>query len=139
MVVSVLIIGLGGLGGCEGLIVQILVGFCLLLICWLNLFNEDGWIVVVLGIGVGIGVIFVVLLGGVVLGVLIFYCDDFDYCNLLLGFIVLGIVYVVFGVFLGFDLLFGYIDVEYCFEKVWLLLWFVVIGLIVVVVGYLYV
>ncbi len=72
------------------------------------------------------------------LGASITYRDDFDYRCLLPGFITSGTAYAVFGAFLGFDPLFGYIDAEYRFEKAWPLLWFVVIGLVAAAIGYLY-
>lgn len=138
MVASALTIGSGGSGGREGPTAQISAGFCSLLTRRLNLSNEDGRTAVALGIGAGIGAIFAAPLGGAALGASIPYRDDFDYRNLLPGFIASGTAYAVLGAFLGFDPLFGYIDAEYRFEKAWPLLWFVVIGLIAAAVGYLY-
>jgi chloride channel protein, CIC family len=138
MVASALTIGSGGSGGREGPTAQISAGFCSLLTRRLDLSDEDGRIAVALGIGAGIGAIFAAPLGGAVLAASITYRDDFDYRNLLPGFITSGTAYAVLGAFLGFDPLFGYIDAEYRFEKAWPLLWFVVIGVVAAATGYLY-
>ncbi|BBX75428.1 chloride channel protein [Mycobacterium shinjukuense] len=138
MVASALTIGSGGSGGREGPTAQISAGFCSFLTRRLGLSDEDGRTAVALGIGAGIGAIFAAPLGGAVLAASIPYRDDFDYRNLLPGFITSGTAYAVLGAFLGFDPLFGYIDAEYRFERAWPLLWFVVIGLIAAAVGYLY-
>ncbi|WP_415822797.1 chloride channel protein, partial [Mycobacterium senriense] len=138
MVASALTIGSGGSAGREGPTAQISAGFCSLLTRRLNLSDEDGRIAVALGIGAGIGAIFAAPLGGAVLAASITYRDDFDYRCLLPGFITSGTAYAVFGAFLGFDPLFGYIDAEYRFEKSWPLLWFVAIGLAAAAIGYLY-
>lgn len=116
MVASALTIGSGGSGGREGPTAQISAGFCSLLTRRLNLSNEDGRTAVALGIGAGIGAIFAAPLGGAALGASIPYRDDFDYRNLLPGFIASGTAYAVLGAFLGFDPLFGYMDAEYRFE-----------------------
>ena len=138
MVASALTIGSGGSAGREGPTAQISAGFSSLLTRRLNLSDEDGRIAVALGIGAGIGAIFAAPLGGAVLAASITYRDDFDYRCLLPGFITSGTAYAVFGAFLGFDPLFGYIDAEYRFERAWPLLWFVVIGLAAAAIGYLY-
>ena len=138
MVASALTIGSGGSAGREGPTAQISAGFSSLLTRRLNLSDEDGRIAVALGIGAGIGAIFAAPLGGAVLAASITYRDDFDYRCLLPGFITSGTAYAVFGAFLGFDPLFGYIDAEYRFERAWPLLWFVVIGLGAAAIGYLY-
>jgi chloride channel protein, CIC family len=138
VVASALTIGSGGSAGREGPTAQISAGFSSLLARRLNLSDEDGRTAVALGIGAGIGAIFAAPLGGAVLAASIPYRDDFDYRSLLPGFISSGTAYAVFGAFLGFDPLFGYIDAEYRFEKAWPLLWFVVIGLVAAAVGYLY-
>jgi CIC family chloride channel protein len=138
MVASALTIGSGGSAGREGPTAQISAGFSSLLTRRLNLSDEDGRIAVALGIGAGIGAIFAAPLGGAVLAASIPYRDDFDYRCLLPGFITSGAAYAVFGAFLGFDPLFGYIDAEYRFERAWPLLWFLVIGLAAAAIGYLY-
>ena len=138
MVASALTIGSGGSAGREGPTAQISAGFSSLLTRRLNLSDADGRIAVALGIGAGIGAIFAAPLGGAVLAASITYRDDFDYRCLLPGFITSGTAYAVFGAFLGFDPLFGYIDAEYRFERAWPLLWFVVIGLAAAAIGYLY-
>lgn len=138
LVASALTIGSGGSAGREGPTAQISAGFSSLLTRRLGLSDEDGRVAVALGIGAGIGAIFAAPLGGAVLAASITYRDDFDYRNLLPGFITSGTAYAVLGSFLGFDPLFGYIDAEYRFERAWPLLWFVVIGLAAAAVGYLY-
>lgn len=99
MVASALTIGSGGSGGREGPTAQISAGFCSLLTRRLNLSNEDGRTAVALGIGAGIGAIFAAPLGGAALGASIPYRDDFDYRNLLPGFIASGTAYAVLGAF----------------------------------------
>ncbi len=138
LVASALTIGSGGSAGREGPTAQISAGFSSLLTRRLGLSDEDGRVAVALGIGAGIGAIFAAPLGGAVLAASITYRDDFDYRNLLPGFITSGTAYAVLGSFLGFDPLFGYIDAEYRFERAWPLLWFVVIGVIAASVGYVY-
>lgn len=101
MVASALTIGSGGSGGREGPTAQISAGFCSLLTRRLNLSNEDGRTAVALGIGAGIGAIFAAPLGGAALGASIPYRDDFDYRNLLPGFIASGTAYAVLGVLIA--------------------------------------
>jgi CIC family chloride channel protein len=91
-----------------------------------------------LGVGAGIGAIFGAPLGGAVLAASIIYREDFEYSTLYPGFITSATAYAVFGSFLGFAPLFGYVDAEYRFEDAWPLLWFVVLGGVAAAVGYLY-
>ena len=91
-----------------------------------------------LGVGAGIGAIFGAPLGGAVLAASIIYRDDFEYRTLYPGFVTSATAYAVFGSFLGFDPMFGYVDAEYRFEDAWPLLWFVVLGIAAATVGYLY-
>jgi chloride channel protein, CIC family len=123
MVASALTIGSGGSGGREGPTAQISAGFGSLLTRRLNLSDADGRILVSLGVGAGIGAIFGAPLGGAVLAAGIVYRDDFDYATLYPGFVTSATAYAVFGSFLGFDPMFGYVDAEYCFEGAWPLLW----------------
>ncbi|MCV7399317.1 chloride channel protein [Mycobacterium fragae] len=138
MVASALTIGSGGSGGREGPTAQISAGFASLLTRRLGLSDADGRILVSLGVGAGIGAIFGAPLGGAVLAAGIVYRDDFEYGTLYPGFITSATAYAVFGSFLGFAPMFGYIDAEYRFESAWPLLWFVVLGLVAAAVGYLY-
>ncbi len=82
------------------------------------------------GVGAGIGAIFGAPLGGAVLAASIIYRDDFEYRTLYPGFVTSATAFAVFGSFLGFDPMFGYVDAEYRFEDAWPLLWFVALGVV---------
>ena len=113
MVSSALTIGSGGSAGREGPTAQISAGFGSLLTRRLDLSDEDGRIAVSLGIGSGIGAIFGAPLGGAVLAASIVYREDFDYRALIPGFITSATAYAVFGSFLGFEPLFGFVAADY--------------------------
>jgi chloride channel protein, CIC family len=138
LITSALTIGSGGSAGREGPTAQISAGFASLLTRRLHLSDEDGRILVSLGVGAGIGAIFGAPLGGAVLAASIIYREDFEYRTLYPGFVTSATAYAVFGSFLGFDPMFGYVDAEYRFEDAWPLLWFVVLGIVAATVGYLY-
>jgi chloride channel protein, CIC family len=138
LITSALTIGSGGSAGREGPTAQISAGFASLLTRRLHLSDEDGRILVSLGVGAGIGAIFGAPLGGAVLAASIIYREDFEYRTLYPGFVTSATAYAVFGSFLGFDPMFGYVDAEYRFEDAWPLLWFVFLGIVAATVGYLY-
>jgi CIC family chloride channel protein len=137
MVSSALTIGSGGSAGREGPTAQISAGFGSLLTRRLDLSDEDGSIAVSLGIGSGIGAIFGAPLGGAVLAASIVYREDFDYRSLIPGFITSGTAYIVYGLFLGFDGLFGSVTPDYVFNPAQVG-WFVLIGIVSAGVGYAY-
>jgi chloride channel protein, CIC family len=138
MISSALTIGSGGSAGREGPSAQISAGFSSMLARRLHLSDEDGRILVSLGVGAGIGAIFGAPLGGAVLAASIIYREDLEYRVLYPGFVTSATAFAVFGSFLGFDPMFGYIDAEYRFEDAWPLLWFVVLGVAAAAVGYLF-
>jgi CIC family chloride channel protein len=138
LITSALTIGSGGSAGREGPTAQISAGFASLLTRRLHLPDEDGRILVSLGVGAGIGAIFGAPLGGAVLAASIIYREDLEYRVLYPGFVTSATAYAVFGAFLGFDPMFGYVDAEYRFESPWPLLWFVVLGVVAAAVGYLF-
>jgi chloride channel protein, CIC family len=138
LISSALVIGSGGSAGREGPTAQISAGFASLLTRRLHLSDDDGRILVSLGVGAGIGAIFGAPLGGAVLAASIIYREDFEYRTLYPGFVTSATAYAVFGSFLGFDPMFGYVDAKYRFEEAAPLLWFVVLGVIAAAVGYLY-
>lgn len=138
MVASALTIGSGGSGGREGPTAQISAGFASMVTRRLHLSDADGRILVSLGVGAGIGAIFGAPLGGAVLAASIIYRDDFEYRMLYPGFITSATAFAVFGSFMGFDPMFGYVDAEYRFENAGPLLWFVVLGVLAASAGYLY-
>jgi chloride channel protein, CIC family len=138
LVASALVIGSGGSAGREGPTAQISAGFASLLTRRLHLSDEDGRTLVSLGVGAGIGAIFGAPLGGAVLAASIIYREDFEYRVLYPGFVTSATAFAVFGSFMGFDPMFGYVDAEYRFEEAWPLLWFVVLGVVAAAVGYLY-
>lgn len=137
MVSSALTIGSGGSAGREGPTAQISAGFGSLLARRLDLSDVDGRVAVSLGIGSGIGAIFGAPLGGAVLAASIVYREDFDYRSLIPGFITSGTAYAIYGAFLGYDPLFGFVAPDYRFDPTQLG-WFLVIGIISAAVGYLY-
>jgi chloride channel protein, CIC family len=137
MVSSALTIGSGGSGGREGPTAQISAGFGSLLTRRLDLSDEDGSIAVALGIGSGIGAIFGAPLGGAVLAASIVYREDFDYRSLIPGFITSGTAYIVYGLFLGFDPLFGSVAPHYVFDPAQVG-WFALIGIVAAAFGYAY-
>jgi len=137
MVSSALTIGSGGSAGREGPTAQISAGFGSLLARRLDLSDDDGRIAVALGIGSGIGAIFGAPLGGPRFAAKKIYREDFDYNSLIPGFITSGTAYIVYGLFLGFDGLFGTVVGDYVFnpEQVG---WFVLIGVVAAAFGYAY-
>lgn len=137
MVSSALTIGSGGSAGREGPTAQISAGFGSLLARRLDLSDVDGRVAVSLGIGSGIGAIFGAPLGGAVLAASIVYREDFDYRSLVPGFITSGTAYAIYGAFLGYDPLFGFVAPDYQFAPTQLG-WFLVIGIVSAAVGYLY-
>jgi chloride channel protein, CIC family len=138
MISSALTIGSGGSAGREGPTAQISAGFASMLARRLHLSDADGRILVSLGVGAGIGAIFGAPLGGAVLAASIIYREDLEYGTLYPGFVTSATAYAVFGSFMSFDPMFGYVDAEYRFESPWPLLWFVVLGVVAAAVGYLY-
>jgi len=137
IVASALTIGSGGSGGREGPAAQISAGFGSLLSRLLDLEPADSRVAVATGIGSGIGAIFGAPLGGAVLASEILYRDDFDVTALLPCFIASVVSFSVFGVFLGWLPLFGYVG-GYEFSDPVQLLWFALIGLLGGLVGLLY-
>lgn len=135
---SALTIGSGGSAGREGPAAQISAGFGSILARRLDLSYEDGRVAVSLGIGAGIGAIFGAPLGGAVLAASILYREDFDYQALIPGFVTSATAYAVFGSFLGFEPLFGFVAADYRFGHPVELGWFVVLGVICAAVGWLY-
>jgi chloride channel protein, CIC family len=139
LISSALVIGSGGSAGREGPTAQISAGFASLLTRRLHLSDDDGRILVALGVGAGIGAIFGAPLGGAVLAASIIYREDLEYRVLYPGFVTSATAYAVFGSFLGFDPMFCYVDAEYRFEEAWPMLWFVILGIAAAAaVGYLY-
>jgi CIC family chloride channel protein len=137
LVASALTIGSGGSAGREGPTAQISAGFGSLLTRRLDLSDEDGSIAVSLGIGSGIGAIFGAPLGGAVLAASIVYREDFDYRVLIPGFTTSATAYLVYGLFLGFDPLFGSVAPDYDFDPAGVG-WFALIGIVAAAFGYVY-
>src|ERR1700712_4899797 len=127
----------GPSAGREGPTAQISAGFGSLLTRRLDLSDSDGAVAVSLGIGSGIGAIFGAPLGGAVLAASIVYREDFDYRSLIPGFITSGTAYIVYGLFLGYDGLFGSVTPNYVFNPAQVG-WFVLIGVVAAGVGYAY-
>jgi CIC family chloride channel protein len=137
LVASALTIGSGGSAGREGPTAQISAGFGSLLTRRLDLSDADGSIAVSLGIGSGIGAIFGAPLGGAVLAASIVYREDFDYRVLVPGFITSATAYLVYGLFLGFEPLFGSVAPDYDFDPAGVG-WFALIGIVAAAFGYVY-
>ena len=137
IVASALTIGSGGSGGREGPAAQISAGFGSLLARVLDLEPADSRVAVATGIGSGIGAIFGAPLGGAVLASEILYRDDFDVTALLPCFIASVISFSVFGAYVGWLPLFGYVG-GYQFSDPVQLLWFALIGILGGLYGLLY-
>ena len=137
IVASALTLGSGGSGGREGPSAQISAGFGSLLSRMLDLEPADSRVAVATGIGSGIGAIFGAPLGGAVLASEILYRDDYDSTALLPCFIASVVSYAIFGVFIGWLPLFGYVG-GYEFSDPVQLLWFALIGLLGGLLGLLY-
>lgn len=138
LVASAITIGSGGSGGREGPTAQISAGFGSLLARTLNLSLRDGRIAVAVGIGSGIGAIFGAPLGGALLCGAIVFKEDFDFDVLIPGLITSIVSYCVFGTFLGFGPLFGYVATDYRFDDPVQLVWFAVVGVLAGLVGLCY-
>jgi CIC family chloride channel protein len=107
IVASALTIGSGGSGGPEGPTTQISAGFASLLARRLRLPQADARIAVTAAMGAGIGAIFRAPLGGAVFGAEVTYREDAEVEALIPSFVAAVVAFAVFGVFEGYDPIFG--------------------------------
>ncbi len=107
LVSSAITIGSGGSGGREGPAAQISATFGSVLATRLGLSAQDRRIAVAAGMGAGIGAIFRAPLGGAVMAAEIQYLHDLEVEALIPSLIASIVGYSVFGIFEGWEPIFG--------------------------------
>lgn len=137
LVASAITIGSGGSGGREGPAAQISSGFASMLSGWLRLSPRDRRIAVAAGMGAGIGAIFRAPLGGAVMAAEILYIDDLEVEALTPGLIASIVGYSVFGLFEGWEPIFG-AQPNLGFDHPGTLIYYALIGIVCGLVGLLY-
>jgi len=110
IVASALTIGSGGSGGREGPTGQISAGFGSLVARSFRLSPKDSQIAVAVGVGSGIGAIFGAPLGGAILAGEILYSRDIEARAIVPGLLASTVAYAIFGSFLGYTPLFGFVS-----------------------------
>ena len=110
-IASAITIGSGGSGGREGPAAQISSGFSSLLADLLRLNPQDRRTAVLAGMGAGIGAIFRAPLGGALMAAEILYRRDLESESLIPNLIASIVAYSVFGIFYGFEPIFGQLHV----------------------------
>ena len=123
--------------GREGPSAQISAGFGSLLGTWLHLDLQDRRIAIATGIGSGIGAIFRAPLGGAVLAAEILYKHDLEIEAIIPALMASIIGYSVFGIWSGWNPIFG-AQGNQAFTSPPQLLYYVVLGLLCGLVGFLY-
>lgn len=106
-VASIITISTGGSAGREGPTAQISAGFGAFLADVLQLSDRERKIAIATGIGAGIGTIFKAPLGEAILAAEILYLRDFEADVIMPSFLASIIGYSIFGIFEGFDPIFG--------------------------------
>ncbi len=137
LVASAITIGSGGSAGREGPSAQISAGFGSLLGTWLHLDSQDRRLAIATGIGSGIGAIFRAPLGGAVLAAEILYKHDLEIEAIIPALMASIVGYSVFGLWSGWDPIFGS-QGNLAFTSPPQLLYYVVLGLLCGLVGFLY-
>jgi CIC family chloride channel protein len=137
LVASAITIGSGGSGGREGPAAQISATFGSVLATWLGLSSQDRRIAVAAGMGAGIGAIFRAPLGGAVMAAEILYLHDLEVEALIPGLIASIVGYSVFGVFEGWEPIFG-AQPGLGFEHPVTLIYYALLGLVCGGIGLLY-
>ena len=107
LIASALTIGSGGSAGREGPAAQISATFGSVLATWLGLSAQDRRVAVAAGMGAGIGAIFRAPLGGAVMAAEILYLHDIEVEALIPALIASIVGYSVFGLFEGWEPIFG--------------------------------
>lgn len=137
LIASAITIGSGGSGGREGPSAQISAGFGSLLATALHLNVQDRRIAIATGIGSGIGAIFRAPLGGALLAAEILYKDDLEIEAIIPALMASIIGYSVFGLWSGWEPIFGTQD-HLAFTSPPQLLFYVVLGVLCGLVGLAY-
>src|SRR5579883_509642 len=137
LVASAITIGSGGSGGREGPSAQISAGFGSLLATALHLNVQDRRIAIATGIGSGIGAIFRAPLGGALLAAEILYKDDLEIEAIIPALMASIIGYSVFGLWSGWEPIFG-AQGNLAFTSPPELLFYVVLGVLCGLVGLAY-
>jgi chloride channel protein, CIC family len=137
LVASAITIGSGGSAGREGPAAQISARFGSLLATWLGLNAQDRRIAVAAGMGAGIGAIFRAPLGGAVMAAEILYLHDLEVEALIPALIASIVSYSVFGVFEGWEPIFG-AQPGLGFQHPVTLIYYAVLGIVCGLVGLLY-
>jgi CIC family chloride channel protein len=137
LVASAITIGSGGSGGREGPAAQISSGFASLLAGWLKLSPRDRRIAVAAGMGAGIGAIFRAPLGGAVMAAELLNIHDLEVEALMPGLIASIVGYSIFGLFEGWEPIFG-AQPNLGFEHPGTLIYCALLGIICGLIGLLY-
>lgn len=133
---AIITISSGGSAGCEGPTAQISAGFGSILADVLHLSPRERRIAIAVGIGGGVGAIFKAPLGGAILAAEILYLRDFKYDVMLPAFVSSLTGFAIFGLFEGFNPLFGMIAFEWTAVQLPL---FLLLGVLSGGVGILYI
>lgn len=133
---SIITISSGGSAGCEGPTAQISAGFGSILADIMKLSPRERRIAIAVGIGGGVGAIFKAPLGGAILAAEILYLRDFKYDTLLPAFISSFTGYAIFGLFEGFNPLFGTAELNWTAAQ---LPFFLLLGILAAGIGLLYI
>lgn len=135
-ITAILTISTGGSAGREGPAAQISAGLGSLVADYFNLSPKERRLALTTGIGAGIGTIFKAPLGGAVLAAEILYIRDFESEAIIPSFLASIIGYSIFGLFEGFDPIFGLLPVSW---NVMQLPFFLLLGIGCALVGLLYI
>jgi len=134
-VASIITISTGGSAGREGPTAQISAGFGSLVADKLGLSMKYRRIAIATGVGAGIGTIFKAPLGGAILAAEILYTRDFESAAIVPAFIASVIGYAIFGIFEGFDPIFGTVSLSWTIIQIPL---FALLGVVCGLFGKLY-
>lgn len=136
-IAAAILIGSGGSGGREGPAAHISAGFASALADWLRLSTRDRRIAVSAGIAAGIGAIFRAPLGGALLAAELLYLDDLETEALVPNLMAAIAGYSVFGLFFGFQPIFGALP-HFALESPLQLPYYALLGLACGAVGVFY-
>ena len=134
-IASIITISTGGSAGREGPTAQISAGFGSMVADKLGLSMKYRRIAIATGVGAGIGTIFKAPLGGAILAAEILYTRDFESAAIIPAFIASVIGYAIFGIFEGFDPIFGTVALSW---TVWQIPLFALLGVVCGLFGKLY-
>lgn len=135
-VTAILTISTGGSAGREGPMAQIAAGIGSMVADMLHLSPHERRLALNVGIGAGIGTIFLAPLGGAILAAEIPYRRDFEAEVIVPAFLASVIGYSIFGLFIGFDPVFAETIIIWNVTQI---PFFILLGLICAGYGRLYV